>query len=258
MEPTEYFRRIKTSFKDNDLEQLQKQLEVIREQIILSHLVGQKNFLEKLMFTHDVIVREQELVTKGYTKYLLNSDILAFIDKVKPKNSIKVIELERFPRPIPQKNLADILIAKETELFDDFFVVFTDFTDESYESQEDKELVARNRDPVVFGWFKNEETGFKHDRVIFITDWQDEYCDLDFSTLVVKMAETLPHFKGEGALEYGKIAFDKNVFEGIMGTYRQKANQTNDIQEKKITEDTLDTVDTFFTKVKKFIWKKSI
>lgn len=189
MEPIEYFKNLKTNLKDAELEMFQKQMKVISEQIILSKQIGQDNLLNKLSFTYKVIAKEQQAFSAGYTKYLLKDEILKFLNVVKPKNSVKIIELKRYPRPIPMDALQLIDKAQKLEIFDDFFVVFTDFTDNNYESEKDKEMIQRNRDPVVFGWFKNDIAGFKHDRMYLIADWIDDHCDLDFSRLIEKMSE---------------------------------------------------------------------
>jgi hypothetical protein len=189
IEPDDYFKVLKSKLTKNQKDKLDKQLDVIAEQLTAANRVGQKNLLQRLAFTYDTLVKEQELLAVGVDTFVLKSDIQTFIDKVKPANSVKIIELERYPRAIPLKVLKEIERVKKLELFDDYCVVFTDYTDNDYKTEEEKEIVARNKDPVVFGYFKNKSQGFRHDRFYFIADWVDEYCDLDFTTMIERMSD---------------------------------------------------------------------
>ena len=89
--------------------------------------------------------------------------------------------MENYPREIPDK-IVDI-IAQTKDIFDQFYVVFTDYTGE-VEKQVQKE--RRDKDPILFGSFQ-KNTGTNNfnraeivmsDRFYFLGDWVDEYCDL--------------------------------------------------------------------------------
>ena len=189
IQPKDYFKIVKGKFKTQTKDKLEKQLKTIAQNIIAAKKVGQTAFLHKLAFTYDIVLKEQVLLSSGFKKYVHKEDVQMFIDKVQPKNSVKIIELERFPRAIPMKNLKDIQKAKDLEIFDDFCVVFTDFTDNDYQTKEEKDLIKKNRDPIVFGYFKHEKSGLRHDRFYLVTDWQDEYCELDFASMIEKMSK---------------------------------------------------------------------
>jgi hypothetical protein len=186
IEPHEYFAVLKGSVKNVDAEALQKQLSVVAEHLIRAKALGQKNLLNQLAFTHDVIVREMKLLAGGITRFVYQDDVKNLLDKTK---HIKIIELERYPRVIPIEQMDAIQKAKDLGIFDEFCVVFSDYTGEDYKTEEEKATVARNRDPVVFGYFRHKATAIKHDRFYFITDWEDEYCDLTFSKMIEKMAD---------------------------------------------------------------------
>lgn len=220
--PDNYFKILKSKLKKTKKESLEKQLATIAQQIIMAKEVGQKNFLHKLSFTYNVLVKEQELLANGYSKFVYKDDVKTFIEKVEPKNSIKIIELERFPRAIPPEELKKIQAAKELGIFDDFCVVFTDFTDQSYESKEDKAFVARNRDPVVFGYFKHDGTGLRHDRFYLVADWKDEYCELDFSAMINKMGR-----QGIKNPEHTISTDDKYLRELVAGVMTEMDEQAN-------------------------------
>ena len=189
VEPNEYFKILKSKIQNASQEKLKSQLDVIGEQLIYARNIGQQKFLEQLSFTWDTILKEQILLSYGISEYVYKDDIKYFLDNVTPKNSIKIIELERYPRAIPLDVLKEIDEVKNKNIFDHYCVVFTDFTDNTYQSDEDKETISRNKDPIVFGYFKQNETGIKHDRFYYIADWVDEHCDLTFTKMIEKMSE---------------------------------------------------------------------
>ena len=127
-----------------------------------------------------------KLLGADIKNFVYQDDVKHLLDKTK---HIKIIELERYPRIIPLEQMEHIQKAKDLGMFDEFCVVFSDYTGENYQTEEEKKTVARNKDPIVFGYFRHKATAIKHDRFYFITDWEDEYCDLTFGKMIEKMAE---------------------------------------------------------------------
>jgi len=193
MEPVEYFNQLKEKIKSIGSDELNAQLSVIEREIKNAHEIGQKNYLHRLAFTYKVIGREQTALSHGYNKFCLKDDIKKAITTIKPENSVKIIELERYPRPIPADVQEKVRYVKEHNLFDDYFVVFTDFTENDHASKADKETIDRNRDPVIFGYYKMDEGGFRSDRCYYVADWIDEYCELDFAALVQAISKVNPN-----------------------------------------------------------------
>lgn len=186
-EPTQYFEQLKSKLSEVQLSELESQIEALSEQILTAQKLGQKNMLHKLSFVYQTIMREKVLLVNDINTYVYKEDIVKYIESVKPANSVKIIELERFPRVIPDENAAKIL--KYKDFFDEVCIVFTDFTEDSHESEADKQIVNRNRDPIAFGYFKNATANLRHDRFYFITDWEDEYCDLTLTKLVEELGK---------------------------------------------------------------------
>lgn len=187
IEPSEYFNELKSKLTVVQLSDLENQIAAISDKILTAKKLGQKNMLHKLAFVRNTIIKEQVLLSNGLSTYVYKDDIVRFIENVVPRNSVKIIELERFPRVIPQDNADTIL--KYKELFDSICIVFTDFTDNEYKSEEDKAVISRNRDPIAFGYFKHDKANLRHERFYYITDWEDEYCDLTLTKLVEKLGE---------------------------------------------------------------------
>jgi hypothetical protein len=219
VEPTEYFRVLKSKVDETTAKYLQDQLDVIAAQIVAAKEVGQQSFLNILSFAYQTIIKEQILLANGINKFVDKEDVKTFLDKVQPQNSIKVIDLSRFPRAIPLKVLKDIKHAQDLNIFDEFLVVFTDLQNLIKQDEATKEFINRNRDPVVFGIFKHDKIGIDHDRFYYITDWEDEYCDLTFPRMIQKMQKV-----GISNPE-GTIGTDKKYVQEIVEHTMQELNK---------------------------------
>lgn len=90
---------------------------------------------------------------------------------------MKIVELSRYMREIPDELVETV--EKSRELFDELYVVFTDYTGKE-ERKVEKE--RRDKDPILFGVFKNGSN--VSDRFYFLGDWVDEYCDLTLDKMV--------------------------------------------------------------------------
>lgn len=86
---------------------------------------------------------------------------------------MKIIELERYEREIPDE-IVDV-IAKTKDLFDQMYIVFTDYT-----GKEERKIAAekKDKDPILFGTFQDRKQKVCVDRFYYLGDWVDEYCDL--------------------------------------------------------------------------------
>lgn len=232
LEPSEYFKILKGKLEGINEEELQRSLNYVADQILAAKRVGQKSFLRQLSFTGDALLKEQILLSRGIKDYVLRDDIKQFILNVNPKNSIKIIELERYPRAIPLEVLQKISEVQTLNLFDDYCIVFTDLTNEDYSTPEEKKFVARNRDPIVFGFFRDPQTGKSHDRFYFIADWEDEHCDLTFSKLIDKMSKQ--GFKKPG----NEISNDHNYLQNLIKSSLKETEEKKTLTNQQIKKET--------------------
>jgi hypothetical protein len=188
-EANDYFKNLKSKMMSTQVEKLESNRKFLSLEIDRANKLGQKNLLNKAAFIWEVLEKEILLNALGYIKYVEKTDVVKLIDTVTPKNSVKIIELENYPRSIPETNAVEIEKAVSYGIFDKFLVLYTDFTDEEVHTPEQKETIARNKDPIVFGMFYNEVMRAQHERMYYITDWEDEHCDLTFAKMVDKMLE---------------------------------------------------------------------
>lgn len=147
---------------------------------------GQIEGMKKLIFLIETVEKEREIVKLGINTFVYYQDIEDYIDNI-AKNVVKIIELERYERDIPDEVVE--VISQTKHLFTKFYVVFTDYTGR-VERQVEKE--RREKDPILFGTFQDLESKTLLERFYFIADWEDEYCDLTLGRMVeeVKSAKS--------------------------------------------------------------------
>jgi hypothetical protein len=254
LEPVDYFADVKAKLIEANKDDLANQVGVLQAQIVLANEIGQKAFLHKLSFAYKTIEKEIQAIAGGWNRYVLEKDIKAFIDKVTPKHSVKIIELERFPRAIPVEVLEKIKAAQAAKIFDNFVVVFTDFTGLTHstvQTETEKKVIARNKDPIVFGYFTSPETGIRYDKFYFIADWVDEYCDLDFSKLIERMTE-LGIKNPVHDLDIDPIMVS-NIVETAMKDMIEKSSPRNWSDSVRVVEREIPEKVSVFQKIKNFI-----
>ena len=174
--PSQYFDYLKGAKNVITTEALKKSYDTFIKLAEKYQKLGQVESLKKLCFLADTLVKEEKLIELGINTFVYKDTIEDYIENVADK-TVKIVELSRYMREIPDE-LVDT-IEKSKELFDEFYVVFTDYTGKE-ERKVEKE--RRDKDPILFGVFKNQTN--VADRFYFLGDWVDEYCDLTLDKLV--------------------------------------------------------------------------
>ena len=191
LDPQFYFDYVKEKKNKCTDEFLNKLYEVTLEQIRKAMITGQNLIVRRLHFALGAIEREHELVKVGIDTFVLREDIDYFINKIVNKR-VKVVDLEFFPRDIPTEIVDRIAMLKERKLFDNFYVVFTDYTGKiTQDTKKDVKKEQIRKDPIIFGTFEQKIDGVFDicDRFYYVGDWEDEYCDLTLTKMVQKMTE---------------------------------------------------------------------
>lgn len=168
-----YFRYVKRKFtklQQKELESRLKKLAAIRASAILG---DQQALLEAVESKLLVAAREQILIVKGMEKYVWSSSVERFMNRVA---NVRHDNLKKFPRPIPANILKKIKSARELRVFDYFSVLYTDYTEEKPLKTAAEKI--REKDPIVFGRMNCEP-----DKLYYVADWIDEYCDLTLDKL---------------------------------------------------------------------------
>lgn len=179
--PSEYFDRLKDAKQTITIEKLKQSYDVILKLAEKYQRTGQDRSLGKLKFLAETLNKEEKLIPLGVTTFVYRDTIEDYIDNV-ADDVVKIIELASYMREIPDEIVE--VIDKTKDIFTDFYVVFTDYTGKEERRVEQE---RRDKDPIIFGCFKNSSC--VADRFYFLGDWVDEYCDLTLDKLVDKYRE---------------------------------------------------------------------
>lgn len=183
LNPQQYFELMKNKKNVVTSDDLKKIYENCLELANKYRITGQIRGLRKILFCMESIEKEYKLVEMGITTFIYKDDIDYYIDTVSNtrnrKNPIKIIELERYEREIPDE-IVDV-IDKTKELFDQMYIVYTDYT-----GKEERKIEAerKQKDPILFGTFQNKEKKVCVDRFYYLGDWVDDFCDLTLDKMV--------------------------------------------------------------------------
>lgn len=185
LSPEEYFQKVKDKKHQSTEADLQALNKASLQLINKYRLTGQVEAMKKLVFQFEIIERERKLLAMGFDTYVYREDVAEYIDTVS-KKVVKIIELERYQREIPD-DIAEA-VGQTKELFTNYYVVFTDYTGKA-EKQVKRE--ARSKDPILFGTFETKDHQEVVDRFYYIGDWEDEYCDLTLTKMVTEYKEAM-------------------------------------------------------------------
>ena len=184
MPPKDFFAQIKNKRQVVTKEMLLSLKESLKGEIQTFLDNGQVDSAEKLLFHLNCVDKEQAVIAAGLTTYVYRDDLDMFITKVS-QNVVKIIDLAHYERKIPKEQSDRIQTVKD--LFDEVYIVFTDYTGKEERKVEKKKQA---KDPIAFGAFKTKNNKVWNHRFYFICDWSDEYCDLTLDKYVAEMMAT--------------------------------------------------------------------
>ena len=191
----EYFNGVKTKSQKLMDDKLIQELQYLPSQIEELIQLGQTGLADKLKKNIVALTKERILIANGFDTYVYRNDVTRYIELVKDKK-VFICELEKFPRLIPESAKKLLMKARSLNVFQDFWVVYVDYTGDSDKTLNEKEKAERkkNRDPIIFGTFEKPEQA-QIDKMYFICDWTDEYCDLTLDKMVKKLVEDDSNYK---------------------------------------------------------------
>ena len=193
----EVFQKLKDSISDMTLDHLnddtKKAFGVLASTLETDQTELRANALR---FLKDVEI-EKEIIKHGYIKYFTIDDLKGLVVHYSIENNTNILfnELKEFERIIPDKNRKDIAAAIKTGLFNKFYIMYTDYTNDGKMKTKSKPSPV-SKDPIVFATPKStattddDENTLLSNRMYVITDWVDHYCDLDLSKLIQGIDDT--------------------------------------------------------------------
>lgn len=216
-----FFQYLKDVIKHTDSAQMRKASETCEKLLAKCQLLDQTAMANEVVLRMKLFEREIELKEKyGIDTYITADDIFNFLEVYasKGEGNLKICELSDYMREVPEDVCEKW--AKVKSQFDKAYVLFTDYPDKNRKSDTtatDKvvEKKKKEKDPILFGALKvdtgsSSMSGNMSERLYFIADWVDEYCDLTFDRLLEKMTEE--GFKESVVVRDSNIGGNKNEF----------------------------------------------
>lgn len=178
------FGELKKSFSKMSDEDASEMLTRIGELADSAKKAGQEQMLKTLKLQYEWSVKEiEDIVPAGYDTFLNIEDINEAIDALDENNIRHLLftDIRNYTHSIPEDSANKINKAKS--VFDKIYILHTDF---SGKDRKETEEVRKEKDPIAFGTLLADVNGRKvqNPHYYFITDWEDEYCDLTLAKLV--------------------------------------------------------------------------
>ncbi len=178
LNPDEAFAKMKNLKQTTNIEELKKIIDYTTHLLNKARITKQQTVTTKLLAHYLLLQREMKILKAGYEVYVHSEDIKTLINCTKDR-VIKAICLSDYVREVPDEAVVHIEATKD--IFTDFIVVYTDYT-----GKEEKRIVKeeRKKDPILFGSFMDASSDVLLNRLYYLCDWEDEYCDLTLDKLV--------------------------------------------------------------------------
>lgn len=237
-----YFNHVKGNF--DRLESIALSKKFLNLQFHLEGTVEEqvalKQELERLAA---LVYVQQQLLELGFDLYVTRSVINEFMYKVEIK-SPQLMELEKFPRVLPDHAIRRLKEAKETKLFDKYWVLTWNPNTEQLKTMEEK---ITSKDPILFG-----QVSFDPDKFYHIADWEDEYCDLTLDKFieVAQVNETPREVDPKALLILAKERVEK-IKSTNVGNYKFRAVMERLSSEKLTVKKTFELIKTLIK-----LWRK--
>ena len=216
--PNQYFDLLKGKRNVAVREELQYLLDNAIKMMKRYLVTGQTSGARKLYNFIRLCERELQVVDMGYNTYVTREVLDHYINKVS-KKAVCILELEEYERDLPDAVIDKLIPLKENNVFDAYFVVFTDYTGKVRKKIAKEE---REKDPILFGalLIGNQIST----RMYYIDSWVDEFCDLTLDKLIAEFKSDKDYgkdfaatgsiyeqFKDEHALLSAYDAYSKRV-----------------------------------------------
>ena len=173
MNVIEFFENIKLIGKgsaDTYKDRVSKYLEAIHT----AEITGQVALKEKLAREMFANKYEAELYANGYYYVVTEKQVIDFAKRT--LKDVNLVYLKNFARPLPDKVVKKLVEVDSLEVFDNYAVLTYDPKNvDKIETEKEREL---RKDPILFGLISGS------DKLYYITDWIDEYCDLTLAQFV--------------------------------------------------------------------------
>lgn len=180
LSPTLVFKFVKSKFTKLEKDRLRTRLTKLSSLLSYSKETEQWAMHEEVSKKIIEVILEQQAEVVGANKIVYKKDIEKFVNSVKDK-VIKFKTISEFPRIIPNDVKEKYKSIKEKRIFDEYWILYTDYVKPSEQIKSNKEKI-KEKDPILFGKYDKFPEKF-----FWVADWQDEHCDLSLDGVVEKL-----------------------------------------------------------------------
>lgn len=182
--PILYFKYIKSKFNFIQNRMIEGRLKKLEEAFYIAVNNGQTVLAEKFLAEIDLNAKETLALARGMKYWIKDTDLNKY--KMSLNNGhISDTLYGDYTRIIPKG------VVEQKQRYDGIFDSFVIYHYYNAEQKDLKDLSsdekAKMRDPVLFGRIKGSN------KLYFIADWEDEYCDLRFEDIIKAIGKENKH-----------------------------------------------------------------
>ena len=174
----EFFKSVKNSTEE--LNSLKGRSDSYTEILNQATKFGQIALAEKIKHNITILKEESQLYAMGLRTVIREERIVNFA--LDSEKGVRLDYVKNFTRVIPPSILDIKEKLDEKGIFDNYAVMHYDPDGHATEMTEDE--IEKAKDPILFGLIKNS------DKLYYISDWIDDYCNLTLSTLLEEIGES--------------------------------------------------------------------
>ena len=180
--PTEFFDEVKDNV--SEFPKLEEHIDYINEKMAILQKSGQIDMMLKFKERLQLIESEIKVRDGGFKHFVTEDNIVKFV--LKSVRGLKLDYILKFDRIIPEDVVATKDKAEELLIFDNYVVLHYDPASAELLKKE-VQATEEKKDPILFGLIKGSN------KLYFIDDWIDEFCDLTFDKLIeaIEIDDTL-------------------------------------------------------------------
>ena len=172
-----FFSEIKKNAKLNK-EDYANRVEGYITALKTADIAGQEAFKERLL--RDLVINKYESVLYATGNYYVVKEETAVEFAKKAEKGVNLVYAKNYLRPIPIDVVNKIKEMNELEIFDNYVIMHYDpenrYSDKTHAEKVKEE--QKKRDPILFGVIAGSN------KLYYITDWEDEYCNLTLDEFV--------------------------------------------------------------------------
>lgn len=188
-----FFESIKNNINIFDKDNINRVLNKYKITLLNAQNNNQDALVEKILDYAKLLKYELILCQSKFNRYLTENEIIKFYNEAtlheKFKTKLKLTYVKNFIKVIPDNITKLKKEADNLEVFDNYAILHYDYNNESTSEtkKEKEERLQMEKDPILFGLIEGSN------KLYYIGDWIDEYCDLTLDVIIKKYGEKSEH-----------------------------------------------------------------